>query len=92
MGALTAILRAEYRKAVSVKLWWALLIPAVALAALVNAFGGLFTAALSDVGTPSLLPVSLAYSLSLTSAWTATPSKFLPVIGAAPVGALDWTT
>jgi hypothetical protein len=22
----------------------------------------------------------------------ATPSKFLPVIGAAPVGALDWTT
>ena len=24
--------------------------------------------------------------------WTATPSKFLPVIGAAPVGALDWTT
>ncbi len=71
MGALSAIVRAEVRKTVSVKLWWALLIPVVALAALVNAFGGLFTAALSDVGTPSLLPVSLAYSLSLTSVFAA---------------------
>jgi hypothetical protein len=27
-----------------------------------------------------------------SESWTATPSKLLPVIGAAPVGALDWTT
>lgn len=62
---------AEYRKAVSVKLWWALLIPVVLISALVNAFGGLFTASLADLGSPSLLPVSLAYSLSLTSVFAA---------------------
>jgi hypothetical protein len=27
-----------------------------------------------------------------SESWTATPSKFLPAVGAALVGALDWTT
>lgn len=67
----TALLVAECRKTVSIKLWWALLIPVVLLSALVNAFGGLFTASLADLGSPSLLPVSLAYSLSLTSVFAA---------------------
>lgn len=69
MGATSigGLLLAEFRKTVSIKLWWALLIPVVLLSALINAFGGLFTASLADLGSPSLLPVSLAYSLSLTS-------------------------
>jgi ABC-2 type transport system permease protein len=69
------LVRAEFRKMFSTKLWWALLVPVVALAALVNLFGGLFTAALSSVqggaGTPSLLPASVAYGLSLTSVFAA---------------------
>jgi ABC-2 type transport system permease protein len=64
---IATLIRAEFRKTVSVKLWWALLIPVVLVGVLVNAFGGLFTAALTGAGSPSLLPVSLAYSLSLTS-------------------------
>lgn len=64
---MNALIRSEFRKAASTRLWWALLIAVAALSALVNAFGGVFTAAFADLGAPSLLPVSLAYSLSLTS-------------------------
>lgn len=60
-------MRAEWRKAVSTRLWWALLIPVVAVSVLVDAVGGLFTASVVDLGAPSLVPVSLAAALSLTS-------------------------
>lgn len=64
---MTALIRSEWRKAASTRAWWGLLIAVVVLSALVNAFGGVFTAAFADLGSPSLLPVSLAYSLSLTT-------------------------
>jgi ABC-2 type transport system permease protein len=69
---MSGLIRGEFRKAFSTKLWWALLIPVVVLAALVNLFGGLFTAALAEEGAdlPILLG-SLAYSLSLTSVFAA---------------------
>ncbi len=61
------LLRAEWRKATSTRLWWALLIPVAAVSVLVDAVGGVFTGAVAGVGAPSLLPVSLAAALSLTS-------------------------
>jgi hypothetical protein len=68
---MTGLVRAEFRKAFSIKLWWALLVPVVVLSALVNLFGGLFTAALGEAhaGTdvPPILLGSLAYALSLTT-------------------------
>jgi ABC-2 type transport system permease protein len=67
----TSGVRAEFRKAFSTKLWWALLVPVVVLAALINLFGGLFTASLGEEGGPSILLGSLAYSLSLTSVFAA---------------------
>jgi ABC-2 type transport system permease protein len=63
---MTHLLRAEFRKAFSTKLWWALLVPVVVLAALVNLFGGLFTESITGEGS-SILLGSLAYALSLTS-------------------------
>ncbi len=72
---MTGLIRAEFRKAFSTKLWWALLVPVVVLAALVNLFGGLFTASLAGAhtgtGVPPILLGSLAYSLSLTSVFAA---------------------
>lgn len=70
---MTGPVRAEFRKAFSIRLWWALLLPVVALSALVNLFGGLFTAALDRAGTaaPPVLLGSLAYALSLTSVFAA---------------------
>ncbi len=68
---MTGLIRAEFRKAFSIKLWWALLIPVVVLSALVDLFGGVFTAALAGEGLPSVLPGSLAYALSLTSVFAA---------------------
>ncbi len=41
MTALVPVLRAEWRRVASTRLWWGLLIPVVALALLVNLFGGL---------------------------------------------------
>ena len=69
---MSRLVRAEFRKAFSTKLWWALLVPVVVLAVLVNLFGGLFTASLAEEGAdlPILLG-SLAYSLSLTSVFAA---------------------
>lgn len=72
---MTGLVRAEFRKAFSTKLWWALLIPVVVLSALINLFGGLFTAALSEAHTgtdvPPILLGSLAYTLSLTTVFAA---------------------
>ncbi|MBN9097294.1 MULTISPECIES: ABC transporter permease [unclassified Pseudonocardia] len=72
---MTGLVRAEFRKAFSTKLWWALLVPVVVLSLLVNLFGGLFTASLADAhagtGVPPILLGSLAYSLSLTSVFAA---------------------
>lgn len=72
---MTGLVHAEFRKAFSTKLWWALLVPVVVLSALVNLFGGLFTASLAEAhtgtGVPPILLGSLAYALSLTSIFAA---------------------
>lgn len=62
-----AAIRAEYRKVVSTKLWWGLLIPAVLLSIVINLFGGTFTAAFPEAGRLPLLLGSLAYALGLAS-------------------------
>lgn len=66
--------RAELRKIVSTKVWWALLIPAALLGFVVNllggAVGGLLLDTLSDQlggAAPPVLGISLAVSLGLTS-------------------------
>jgi hypothetical protein len=41
MTPLVPVLRSEWRRVASTRLWWGLLIPVVALALLVNLFGGL---------------------------------------------------
>ncbi len=64
---MAGLIRAEWRRARSTRLWWALLVPIGVVSALVNAFGGISTAAVAGLAAPSLLPVSLAYALSLTS-------------------------
>jgi ABC-2 type transport system permease protein len=75
VGRVTGLVRAEFRKAFSTKLWWALLVPVVVLSGLINLFGGLFTASLAQAhtgtGVPPLLLGSLAYALSLTSIFAA---------------------
>jgi len=68
------VLRGEALKVLSVRSWWALALPVAALALSVNVFGGLFAAAVGgglDEGLPGVLPVSLAYSLGLTSVFAA---------------------
>jgi len=66
------LLRAELRKVLSTKLWWALLVPAVLLSIIINVFGGLFTAAIpDDDGRLPLLLGSLAYALGLTGVFAA---------------------
>jgi hypothetical protein len=71
VARVNGLVRAEFRKAFSTKLWWALLVPVVVVSALVNLSGGLLTASLADVhagtGVPPILLGSLAYALSLTS-------------------------
>ena len=47
-GVVVPALRAEWRRVVSTRLWWALLIPVVVLAVLVNLFGGLLGDGLGD--------------------------------------------
>jgi len=65
---MTAALRAEWRRVVSTRLWWALLIPVAALALLVNLFGGL----LGDAGIDfPVLPASVAFTLTLTAVFAA---------------------
>lgn len=66
-----AQLRSEFRKIVSTKLWWGLLVPVATLSLLVNLFGGVFTLVLgagpeAEDRLPLLL-ASLAYSLASTA-------------------------
>lgn len=70
---IVALLRAEYLKIVSTRLWWGLAIPVAVLSLLVNVFGGVFTLALGEVddgGIPVLLG-SAAYTLGLTALFAA---------------------
>jgi ABC-2 type transport system permease protein len=64
--ALVPVLRAELRRVVSTRLWWALLIPVALLAAVVNLFGGLLGDAVGDRGgdLPVLL-ASVAFTLTM---------------------------
>lgn len=68
---IAALLRAEVRKAASVKLWWALLVPAVLLAVLVGVFSGVFTVVLGvppEVGDGlPLLVAAQAYALGVAA-------------------------
>jgi hypothetical protein len=65
-----SLVRAEFRKAFSTKLWWALLVPVVVVSVLVNLSGRLFAAITADeqsgVGVPIVLG-TLAYALASTS-------------------------
>jgi ABC-2 type transport system permease protein len=65
------VIRSEFRKVVSTKLWWGLLVPVATLSLLVNLFGGVFTLALGAGPEAAdrlpLLLASLAYSLALTA-------------------------
>jgi ABC-2 type transport system permease protein len=65
------VIRSEFRKVVSTRLWWGLLVPVATLSLLVNLFGGVFTLVLgagpeAEDRLPLLL-ASLAYSLALTA-------------------------
>jgi ABC-2 type transport system permease protein len=66
-------LRAEARRVASTRLWWVLLVPVVALAALVNLFGGaLGGGPIGDAGGDlPLLLASVAFTLTLTSVFAA---------------------
>ena len=64
-------LRAEWRRVASTRLWWGLLIPVVALALLVNLFGGLLGDELGDGGGFPVLPASVAFTLTLTVVFAA---------------------
>ena len=66
-----APIRAEFRKVVSTKLWWGLLVPVGLLSVVINLFGGVFTAAFPETERLPLLLGSLAYALGLTSVFAA---------------------
>lgn len=71
---IAALLRSEFRKTVSTRLWWGLLVPVALLTLLVNLFGGVFTLALgagpdAEDRLPLLL-ASLAYSLALAATFS----------------------
>jgi ABC-2 type transport system permease protein len=66
-----AAVRSEVRKVVSTKLWWGLLVPVVLLSAVINLFGGAFTAAFPESERLPLLLGSLAYALGLTGVFAA---------------------
>ncbi|MCW0212493.1 MAG: hypothetical protein OJJ54_03970 [Pseudonocardia sp.] len=72
-GLAARMVKAELRRTLSVRMWWALLIPVVLLSLSINVFGGVFSSSLSGVGgeTPGVLLASLAYSLSLGSVFAA---------------------
>ncbi len=64
-----ALLRAEWRKVRSTRLWWALLLPVVAVSALLNLFSGVFTPAVGPGGGAGLplLAASLSSALGVTA-------------------------
>ena len=65
---LVPVLRAELRRVVSTRLWWALLVPVVLLAAAVNLFGGLLGGgAGAQVGDLPVLLASVAFTLTLVA-------------------------
>lgn len=72
---IAALVRAEVRKAASTRLWWALLVPAAMLSALVTVFSGVFTLVLGvppDVGdTLPLVLAALAYALVVGAVFAA---------------------
>lgn len=72
---ITALVRAEVRKVSSTRLWWALLLPAAALSALVTVFSGVFTLVLGvppEVGdTLPLVLAALAYALAVGAVFAA---------------------
>jgi ABC-2 type transport system permease protein len=77
-----AALRAELRRMVSTRLWWALGIPVLVLSVLYNLFGALLGAAGSLAGSgPALFVPSL--SLAVTMALTAIFGAVIGIIGAA---------
>jgi ABC-2 type transport system permease protein len=69
-GAVAAV-RSEFRKVVSTKLWWGLLIPVGLLSSVINLFGGVFTSAFPEVEQLPLLLGSLAYALGMTGVFAA---------------------
>jgi ABC-type transport system involved in multi-copper enzyme maturation permease subunit len=70
--ALVPVLRAEWRRTASTRLWWGLLIPVAALALLVNLFGGLLGDELGGTGGGfPVLPASVAFTLTLTVVFAA---------------------
>ncbi|WP_345602950.1 hypothetical protein [Pseudonocardia adelaidensis] len=71
VGPVAAPVRAEFRKVVSTRLWWGLLIPVALLSSTINLFGGAFTAAFDEAERLPLLLGSLAYALGLTSVFAA---------------------
>jgi ABC-2 type transport system permease protein len=64
-------IRAEFRKVVSTRLWWGLLIPVALLSLVINAFGGVFTASIPESSRLPLLLGSLAYALGPASVFAA---------------------
>ncbi len=72
---IAALVRAEVRKASSTRLWWALLLPAAKLSALLTVFSGVFTLVLGvppDVGdTLPLVLAALAYALGAGAVFAA---------------------
>jgi ABC-type transport system involved in multi-copper enzyme maturation permease subunit len=63
-------LRAELRRVVSTRLWWALLVPPVLVAALVGLFGGRLGPAL-DAEDVAVLPLATAFALVSTAVFAA---------------------
>ena len=76
------LIRAEYRKIFSTKLWWGLLVPVALTALLFNLAGGGFANFVADRPGGVELPFALV-TLGLTMSFTAT---FSAIFGALAVG------
>ncbi len=64
---IAALVRAEWRKTASTRLWWALLLPVLAVSALVNLLSGVFVLAVGGGAGAPLLAASLAWTLGGTA-------------------------
>jgi ABC-type transport system involved in multi-copper enzyme maturation permease subunit len=69
LRVIAPVLRAELRRVASTRLWWALLVPPVLVAALAGLFGGRL-GPLADGGVP-VLPLTTAFALANTSVFAA---------------------